>query len=606
MSFWLTLCAVQGQPVAFSFGQFANSSNLLLHGAAAVQGGQIHLGATREYRSAGAWYQHKGFLEAGFSTAFAFQIPAGLHEGFAFVIQNNPVPLLGTNGKGLGYEGIVNSVAIEFDARRNSDHPDLTPGHISIHTRGKYANDASHTASLASTVAGLTDFIDGNVHVATIHYRPGRLQVFLDNTNAPRLELRCDLAKLINLDIGQAWIGFTSDGALTNARVLNWSFAPTQQVPAAGLSSPLNNAAFAFGTAIPLSATGAVTRMEFFDGPSQLGADASAPFSFNWTNALPGLHALTVVGYAADGRRSVSTPVRVTVNPTQPPIGINFARGGGGTNYPLGTLQVAGLVPQSQWNNVVPVTPPGSGTASNLRDGGGRVTVAAVEFQFNGPGEEMGVDTALSTDHQLMRAYLGNNAIVFPPSITFIKLSGISFPAYDVIVYSDSDNRGFERVSEFRIGSESIFLRDQAYATFAGQYAEARGTFNHGWNTAAGNYVRFYGLTNDSFTMDVFERSAVDVTRRAVVNAIQIVPAAPIPAARATQVVRGPFLQSGASDAMTVCWRTDGPTNAVVRYGTNPANLNLTVGVAENVIDHAVRIPGLAADTRYYYALGAS
>ena len=86
LSFWLTLFSVQGQPVSFSFGQFTNTSGLLLHGAVAVQGAGIELGAVREFRSAGASYQHKAFVEAGFSTAFAFQIPAGTREGFAFVI----------------------------------------------------------------------------------------------------------------------------------------------------------------------------------------------------------------------------------------------------------------------------------------------------------------------------------------------------------------------------------------------------------------------------------------------------------------------------------------------------------------------------------------
>jgi calcineurin-like phosphoesterase family protein/Big-like domain-containing protein/purple acid phosphatase-like protein/lectin family protein/Calx-beta domain-containing protein len=603
LSFWLTLFSVQGQPVAFSLGQFNSTSNLLLHGAAAVQAGHLDLGATREFRAAGAWYQQRGFLEAGFSTAFAFQIPTGTREGFAFVMQNNVVPLLGVGGRGIGYEGIANSVAIEFDARRDSDHLDLTAGHISVHTRGIYANVASQTASLASTAAAVPELLDGNMHIATLHYRPGRLQVFIDATNAPRLELRCDLAKLINLDLGQAWIGFTADGALTNAQILNWSFVPAQG-PALGLSSPANNGAFAFGAPIPLATTGAVARVDFFDGPWLLASDAAVPFAFSWTNAVPGTHFLTAVGYAADGRRSVGVPVRVVVNPVQPPIGINFARGGGGTNYSLGGLQVAGLAPQSQWNNVVPIST-GNGSASNLRDANGTVTPVAVQFQFNGPGEEMGVDTTLSPDHQMMRAYLGNNALQSAPP-SFAKVTNISFPAYDVIVYSDGDNRGTDRVTEFRIGSDSIFLRDQAYATFAGYFAEARGTAHQGLITTPGNYVRFCGLTNDNFTLDVFERSFTDVSRRAVVNAIQIVPAALPSAVRPVQVVRGPYLQSGASDGMTICWRTDLVTNSVVRYGTNPTNLTLSRSDPALVADHAIRITGLAADTRYYYALGAS
>ena len=529
MSFWLTLYSVQGQPVAFSFSQFTNSTGLLLHGAAAVQNARIDLGGPREFRSAGAWYQHKAPLEHGFTTAFAFQIPGGTREGFAFVIQNNPAPALGLGGKGMGYEGVANSVAIEFDARRNADHIDLTPGHISIHTRGIYGNVSSHAASLASTSAGQTDFIDGNVHLATIHYLPGRLQVFIDHTNSPRVDLRCDLSKLINLDLGQAWIGFTADGALANGQIMNWSFTPVQPTPVR-LVSPASHATFAIGSAISLVSTGAVARVEFFDGPALLASDSVAPFQFNWTNASPGNHSLAAVGYGADGKRSVSAPVRITVTPVQPPIGINFSRAGGGTNYPLGTFQISGAAPQSQWNNVVPVSG-GNGVASNLRDGNGNITPAAVQFQFNGPGEEMGIDSSLSGDHQMMRAYLA--ALVFGQTVSFVKVTQIPFPAYDVIVYSDSDNRGFDRVSEFRIGSESIFLRDQAYATFAGHFAEARGTVNLGLNSSAGNYVRFRGLTNESFTMDIFERSFVDFPRRAVVNGIQIVPAAPVAPPRA-------------------------------------------------------------------------
>ncbi|HTD85103.1 MAG TPA: metallophosphoesterase, partial [Candidatus Binatia bacterium] len=605
MSFWLTLSCVQGQPVSFSFTQFTNNSGLLLHGAVAVQGGGIDMGAVREFRSAGAWYQYKAFLDAGFSTAFEFQIPVGTREGFAFVVQNNPVPALGAGGKGLGYEGINNSVVIEFDARRDSDHVDLAAGHISVQTHGLYGNLASHTASLGASAAGLTELVDGNIHVATIHYRPGRLQVFLDSTNVPRLEVRCDLAKLLSLDNGQAWIGFTADGAVQNARLTSWNFVPTAG-PAVGLSSPQNNATFGFGAPILLASTGQVTRVDFFDGPTLIASDSAAPFQFNWTGVSPGRHALTAVGYAADGRRSVCAPVKITVAPVQAGIGINFSRAGSGTNYPLETTQTAGVVPQSQWNNVVPTTGLGNGNTSNLRDGNGNLTLAAVQFQFNGPGDETGVDATLSPDHQIMRAYLANNALVFPATPSFVKITQIPFSAYDVIVYSDSDNRNYDRVAEFHIGTESLFLRDEAYATFSGYYAEARGTWNQGLNTSAGNYVRFRGLTNDNFTLDVLERSFTDYSRRAVVNAIQIVPAAAAPTAKPMQVVRGPYLQSGATNAMTVCWRTDRVTNSIVRYGSTPSNLNLSASDAEIVNDHAVRITGLTADTRYYYALSAT
>lgn len=610
LTFWLTLISARAEPVAFSFPQFTNSGGLLLHGTALVRSNQLELGVTREFRAAGAWFPSRAFVEPGFTSTFAFQISPGVNEGFAFVIQNNPALAVGEGGKGLGYEGIANSVAIEFDARRNTEHLDLPAPHVSIHTRGAYANSASQAASLASAPAGIFDFGDGAVHMVTIQYRPGRLNVFLDNTNVPRLELRCDLGKLINLDQGQAWVGFTADSAL--ARVLNWTFTPVPQSVSVALTSPANNSVYAFGAPISpgaqVSATGTVARVEFFDGPLLLATDGAAPFAFNWTNALPGMHTLMAVVYAADGKRSVSTPVNITVSPLQPPIGINFARGNGGTNYSLGPSQLAGVTPQAQWNNLVPgIAGTGNGNASNLRDGNGNFTPAAVEFRFNSPGEEPGVTAGLTADHQLMRAYLANLSFFVGQTSSYVRVTQIPFSAYDVIVYSDGDNRQFERVSEFRIGEESIFVRDQAYATFAGHYAEARGTANLGLSTTAGNYVRFCGLTNNNFTLDIFERSFQDVPRRAAVNGIQIIPAAAAsPTPPILRVVRGPYLQSGAATAMTICWRTDRATNALVRYGTTPANLNLTIADAAITNDHAVRLSGLTPDTRYYYALGAA
>lgn len=71
------------------------------------------------------------------------------------------------------------------------------------------------------------------------------------------------------------------------------------------------------------------------------------------------------------------------------------------------------------------------------------------------------------------------------------------------------------------------------------------------------------------------------------------------------QVQRGPYLQSGSSTGMVVCWRTDWFAPAQVRYGTNAANLDQTVTENELRIDHAIRITGLRPDTKYFYSVGA-
>ncbi len=70
-------------------------------------------------------------------------------------------------------------------------------------------------------------------------------------------------------------------------------------------------------------------------------------------------------------------------------------------------------------------------------------------------------------------------------------------------------------------------------------------------------------------------------------------------------VTRGPYLQTATEDSITVRWRTDVQVPSVVRYGLDPDHLNRVVEVDEPAMDHAVLVEGLAADTRYYYAVGS-
>lgn len=71
-------------------------------------------------------------------------------------------------------------------------------------------------------------------------------------------------------------------------------------------------------------------------------------------------------------------------------------------------------------------------------------------------------------------------------------------------------------------------------------------------------------------------------------------------------IVRGPYLQKASAAQTTVCWRTNVATDAVVHYGTDPANLNLTASSPTVGTDHAVTIAGLSAATTYYYSVGDS
>merc|ERR1711968_193504 len=99
----------------------------------------------------------------------------------------------------MGYQGIVNSLAVEFDTYYNPELIEPYENHISVQTRGwRYPNSANESFSLASSVA-VPDLTDGE-HTVKIEYVPvfdesalfqGNFQMspyvahFLENADAP-------------------------------------------------------------------------------------------------------------------------------------------------------------------------------------------------------------------------------------------------------------------------------------------------------------------------------------------------------------------------------------------------------------------------------------
>jgi hypothetical protein len=71
-------------------------------------------------------------------------------------------------------------------------------------------------------------------------------------------------------------------------------------------------------------------------------------------------------------------------------------------------------------------------------------------------------------------------------------------------------------------------------------------------------------------------------------------------------VLRGPYLQVGRPDGVIVRWRTDIATDSRVRYGSGPSQLTQTVTVAGSRTEHEVELNGLAAETLYFYDVGAT
>jgi hypothetical protein len=233
----------------FTFSDFsaaAASFNLL--GSSTIESDRLQLTPALGGQRGAAWYTTaKQYVAEGFSTTFQFQLaknvgtPVGGSDGFTFAIQNTDPSFLGGGGGGLAYSGLKNSLVVEFDTFRNSEGADPSESHISVHTGGTGPNNAAESFSLGSfSTNPILD--NAAIRTAKIEYNWGALSVYLDDLTTPVLSVGVDLASTLELDYGDAWLGFTAatGGGYQTHDILNWTVetpvAPTTRISVADLS----------------------------------------------------------------------------------------------------------------------------------------------------------------------------------------------------------------------------------------------------------------------------------------------------------------------------------------------------------------------------------
>lgn len=111
--------------------------------------------------------------------------------------------------------------------------------------------------------------------------------------------------------------GITTSSPVTISVIAN-------AAPVVSITSPTNNAKIGSGTPITISASatdanGSVTKVEFFSGVTKLGEDLTSPYTFEWTNAPAGSHALTAKASDNENKVSTSVPVNIIVGTNTPP-----------------------------------------------------------------------------------------------------------------------------------------------------------------------------------------------------------------------------------------------------------------------------------------------
>jgi hypothetical protein len=245
---------------------------------------------TGKFEASSTYFQLKQPVSSGFTTYFSFQMhrpttTAGSAEGFAFLIQNSSSvdTSMGASGAGLtavgaggdvsqagalGYAGILNSLAVEFDINQNDWDP--TGNHVSVQSCGPSANTPVHlpgnytigqntsvtsclvasnaiTSNIPRLAGTCTQGVctDGAIHFAVIEYTPpqnmnpsGTLKVWVDPvfiqgthtpkpTSLPKINIPYTITAL-SLDNGSAWVGFTASQSTkaTVQDVREWEFTP--------------------------------------------------------------------------------------------------------------------------------------------------------------------------------------------------------------------------------------------------------------------------------------------------------------------------------------------------------------------------------------------
>lgn len=213
-------CLLTASPLAaqFNYCSLGSLDDVALNGAARRLKDRIRLVPARGWQGGAAWFRTKQRVADGFECTFSFQVsePGSNRpfvpgaDGIAFVLQNSSISE-GARGGGIGYEGIVNSMAVEFDTYDNNPEGNAEPNgeHVSVQTRGREPNSPLQEFSLGATTA-IPSLKAGARHTAKVRYQPGTLQVFVDDLHTPVLTVAVRIDSLLDLDDGRCWMGFTS------------------------------------------------------------------------------------------------------------------------------------------------------------------------------------------------------------------------------------------------------------------------------------------------------------------------------------------------------------------------------------------------------------
>jgi hypothetical protein len=205
-----------------------------------------------------------------------------------------------------------------------------------------------------------------------------------------------------------------------------------------------------------------------------------------------------------------------------PSIGLHFSGGQTtGVEFPLAPTDMAGFVPQANWNNILnPVQTPGNGDTTNVTgpmpgvivNSAGAATATTITFTSS---NSWSVSTAQQTGNaQLFNGYLDSTNTPQPNNPTVVTVSNLPFTGpYTVYAYVGSDGNN-------RSGHATLSTQTFYYTTNSNPFnGFVQATATDLPSAAPATYVQFDNVTGNSFSlMNIRDSNNVGL------HAIQIVP----------------------------------------------------------------------------------
>ena len=349
--------------------------------------------------------------------------------------------------------------------------------------------------------------------------------------------------------------------------------------PTATILSPTNGQVFVAPASIIISASGtahggSIARIEFYEGDTLLGEVFAMPYSMVWSNVMPGNYQISAVAVDNSEVRSEPAHVDVIVTGNVPPL-INLTRPTNGASF-IGPATVQLQAGASDPDGVVARVQFFQGTTLLS-------TISNAPYNFNWTNVALGTYAlyAVAVDNAgagatsavaniVVRENMAPNVVIARPT------NGAVFaaPAQVFILANATDADGFVPLVEFFEGTTKI-----------GQATDS--PFGFIWNNVAPGTYTLTAVATDN-------RLA-----KATSAPVNIEVALP-------RIVRNPYLQIGTPHSVVIRWRTDAPTDSVVRWGTEAGVLSQSITNGTRTTEHEIQLTGLTPDTVHYYSVGFS